>query len=133
MNKINNLDKSDKKALGKFGEEAAAKFLSRRFYKIIAQNFRKRSFEIDIIAQKGKILCFIEVKTRSSDKFGTPKEAVDFRKQQKIILGAQEYLLQNDWDGEIRFDVAEVYAHKKNEKFYVDKINYIKNAFDNSF
>lgn len=131
---MNNIDISDKskKALGKFGEDAAASFLTFRFYKILERNYRKRNAEVDIIAKKGKMLCFVEVKTRSGDKFGTPSEAVDLRKQQKIILGAQNYLLQNEWQGEVRFDVAEVYARKSGTGFKTYKINYIKNAFDNS-
>lgn len=128
----NNSDKFNKKAFGKFGEDMTANYLTFRFYKIIERNYRKRNAEVDIIAQKGKTLCFVEVKTRSSDKFGTPCEAVDFRKQQKIILGAQNYLAQTNWQGEVRFDVAEVYARKTKFGFKTYKINYIKNAFDNS-
>lgn len=126
------MDNIDKKLFGKFGEDAAAKYLVRRFYKIVERNYRKRSAEVDIIAKKGGVLCFVEVKTRSSCAFGTPKEAVDFKKQQKIILGAQNYLAQTNWQGEVRFDVAEVYARKTKFGFKTYKINYIKNAFDNS-
>ena len=128
----NNSDKFNKKAFGKFGEDMTANYLTFRFYKILERNYRKRSAEVDIIAQKGKTLSFVEVKTRSSDKFGTPCEAVDFKKQQKIILGAQNYLAQTNWQGEVRFDVAEVYARKPKFGFKTYKINYIKNAFDNS-
>lgn len=128
--RVYNMDNIDKKLFGKFGEDAAAKYLVRRFYKIVERNYRKRSAEVDIIAKKGGVLCFVEVKTRSSCAFGTPKEAVDFKKQQKIILGAQNYLLENGWDGEVRFDVAEVYAGKSEKGFAVKKINYIKNAFE---
>lgn len=127
-----NSDKFSKKAFGKFGEDTAAHYLTLRFYKILERNYRKRNAEVDIIAQKGKTLCFVEVKTRSNDKFGTPGEAVDFKKQQKIILGAQNYLAQTNWQGEVRFDVAEVYARKTKFGFKTHKINYIKNAFDNS-
>ena len=136
-NKSDKSDKSDsdkfsKKAYGKFGEDTASHYLTLRFYKILERNYRKRNAEVDIIAQKGKTLCFVEVKTRSNDKFGTPGEAVDFKKQQKIILGAQNYLAQTNWQGEVRFDVAEVYARKTKFGFKMHKINYIKNAFDNS-
>lgn len=115
---------------GKSGEKVAVKFLKQNGYKIIETNYKTRLAEIDIIALDKKVLCFIEVKTRKSDAFGTPAEAVDARKQKKIITGASSYLLSNNLDTEVRFDVIEVYA---DEKFKNVKVNLIKNAFDNSF
>lgn len=115
---------------GKSGEIKAAKFLRKNGYKILETNFKTPISEIDIIALDKKVLCFVEVKTRKSDAFGTPAEAVDFKKQRKIIQGAYSYLKNSETDFEIRFDIVEVYADKnfKNVKF-----NLIKNAFDNSF
>lgn len=71
----------NKTAQGKYGEDLACGFLKKQGYKIIERNFRIRGGEIDIIAQDGETLVYIEVKTRSSDYFGTPQEAVT---QQKI-------------------------------------------------
>lgn len=66
----------NKTALGKYGEEQAVKFLKKLGYKIIERNYRIRGGEIDIIALDGDILVYIEVKTRTSHKFGLPEESV---------------------------------------------------------
>ncbi len=119
----------NKKEFGNLGENKAQEYLKKKKYKIIQTNFRVKSAEIDVIAYDKKTLCFIEVKTRSSDLFGQPCDAVDIRKQEKIKNGAMWYLLQNNLDDEVRFDVVEVFATKSDDKFKVKKINIIKNAF----
>ncbi len=111
-------------ALGKEGEDAAAKYLRKNGYKIVERNFRTRYAEIDIIATEGKTLVFIEVKTRSGSGFGTPAEAVGIRKQEKIIQAAMEYLSKLKKEPLVRFDVIGVLHH--NGSFSVD---IIKNAF----
>jgi len=119
------------KEFGDFGEKFAQKYLEKKKYKIIETNYRIKSAEIDIIAYDKNTLCFIEVKSRSSDLFGLPCEAVDVKKQQKIINGAMWYIAQNGIESEIRFDVVEIFATEKNDKLKVKKINIIKNAFTN--
>ena len=119
------------KQFGNLGEKEAQKYLKKKKYKIIETNYRIKSAEIDIIAYDKNTLCFIEVKTRSSKLFGLPCEAVDVKKRQKIIQGAMWYIAQNDIENEIRFDVIEVFASEKNDKFKMEKINLIKNAFTN--
>mgnify|MGYP002627213967 CR=1 FL=1 len=73
------------KNLGDAGEIFAANYLENHGYKIITKNFRVRSAEIDIVAEIDDVIVFVEVKTRSDTKYGLPSEAVNFRKQQKII------------------------------------------------
>jgi len=75
--------------LGSQGEQAAADFLQQQGYRICARNFRVPVGEIDIIARQGEVLAFVEVKTRHSNRYGTPAQAVNFRKQKKIIQTAQ--------------------------------------------
>ena len=70
--------------LGRIGEEAAADFLKQHGYVIIERNFSNYLGEIDIIATDGDVLCFVEVKTRNSDRLGSPFEAVPLAKQRKI-------------------------------------------------
>lgn len=89
----------------------AAWFLRRHFYKIIERNFAVHTGEIDIIAKKGDVLVFVEVKYRENTEKGLPREAVDLRKQQKIRRTAQHYMLRNNINPEktdIRFDVIEI-------------------------
>ena len=71
------------KSIGDMGERRAVKFLKKKGYKILETNFKTNFGEIDIIARKGDYICFVEVKTRSSDNFGEPREAVNFHKQKK--------------------------------------------------
>ena len=76
----------DKITYGKLGEEKAQQFLKQQGYKILAVNYQLRCGEIDIIAQKGKVIIFAEVKTRISDLYGVPAAAVYLKKQQKMSL-----------------------------------------------
>lgn len=112
---------------GKFGEDCAAKFLEAAGYTIIARNFRIRSAEIDIIAQIDDVIVFVEVKARSDIRHGLPSEAVNFRKQKKIIRAAGFFLQDESFsDCACRFDVVEVYLRGD----CVEEINHIENAFE---
>lgn len=95
---------------GVLGEEAACKHLISRGYTIIERNFRKGYGEIDIIATYKDILVFIEVKTRTSEKFGTPFEAVSPKKLQTLLKGANfyKYVLHPELPDDIRIDAIGV-------------------------
>ena len=110
--------------IGKKGEEEAVKYLMSCGYEIIATNWQEKKYEIDIIAKHDAQLVFIEVKTRSTSFFGNPEEAVDYKKQQHLIDGADYYIQQNEIDLECRFDVISVII--SNNKV---EINHIKDAF----
>lgn len=113
--------------IGKFGEDIASKYLEEKGYKIKERNYRTFLGEIDIISEyKGNII-FVEVKTRRSDKFGYPEEAINFNKQQKIIKNALCYLAKyNLWEKNYCFDVILVSISNHRD---IKKINHIKNAF----
>lgn len=116
-----------KKQLGNLGEEIATNYLQENNYEIIERNFNCRQGEIDIIA-KDKIkqeLVFLEVKTRTNHKYGTPAESVDKRKQKHIYKSASYYIYKNSITSiPIRFDVIEI--NKKINKY---EINHIRKAF----
>ena len=115
------------KTLGAFGEDCAAQFLEAAGYTIVARNFRIRSAEIDIIAQRDGVLAFVEVKARSNVRHGLPSEAVTLRKQKKIIEAAGVFLQDETFcDCACRFDVVEVYLNGER----VEEINHIENAFE---
>lgn len=97
-------------SLGKAGEEAAVKYLCHTLgYTVLSQNYRNRLGEIDIIAQDGDTLVFVEVKTRRSQQCGRPAEAVENRKQRKLSLVALSYMTRHHcWHMPCRFDVVEV-------------------------
>lgn len=98
-----------KKLLGRAGEIKAAEFLKKKGYKILATNYKTHLGEIDIIALDKSTTVFIEVKTRSSDAFGAPSEAVNVKKQEKYFRVATEYLRkEGKTEMESRFDVVEI-------------------------
>ena len=115
-----------RKTLGQQGEALTAAFLERKGYAILCRNYRCRSGEVDIIARKKKLICFIEVKTRRTDRFGQPEEAVTPHKQRKIGRAAQDFLLRHRLEDQpARFDVAAVDFSTGG-----GIINYIENAFE---
>jgi len=110
--------------VGDKGEQIAANYLLKLGYIILCKNFRAKKSEIDIICKEGNTIVFVEVKTRSSIKFGHPEEFVDTAKSAKIIEGAESYMRENNWDGAIRFDIISILI--KNEKI---EIKQFKDAF----
>ena len=92
--------------LGRAGEEQARQYLQNKGYRIIAQNFASKYGEIDLIATRGDLLVFVEVKQRSTAAFGGPMAAVTKSKQHKISLTAAEFIKEKalKFDS-IRFDV----------------------------
>lgn len=119
----------DIKELGKKGEDVAVNFLRKQGYIIFKRNYHSRYGEIDIIAEKGERLLFVEVKTRPEDAMVSPAEAVDYQKQNKIRMTAKSFLSKTFIDYECRFDVAEVTAINVDGE-YIFSINYIENAFE---
>lgn len=84
----------NRKTLGGMGEDLAVSFLSGKGYKIIERNFRTRAGELDIVCKKGGKIIFVEVKTRGSDRFGMPEEAITSQKKHKLEIMAYQYLQQ---------------------------------------
>jgi putative endonuclease len=118
-----------KQELGARGEKAAAKFLRRHGYKVLLRGFRSRNGEIDIVCRHKDWLVFVEVKTRKSEQFGVPSEAVDERKQRHITKVALDYLrLLDNPPVKFRFDIVEVLLRGDAKK--PDDVRLIQNAFD---
>ena len=96
---------ADHNDLGKLGEELAVEFLEKNGYSILETNWTFQKAEIDIIAKKENILAVIEVKTRSNIDFGLPQDFVKPKKIQLLVKAINEYVLSNDLDVEVRFDI----------------------------
>jgi putative endonuclease len=111
---------------GKSGEKIAVNFLKENGYKILSQNYKTKLGEVDIVAKDKDTFCFVEVKTRRSDKFGMPQEAVNFAKKRQISKAALNFLKTNSLlDKKARFDVVSViYSEDK------PKVDLIKDAFE---
>ncbi len=106
--------------LGKHGEEIAVKYLRQNGYQIVEQNYSCKLGEIDIIAHKNKVLCFIEVKTRSSIVYGMPCEAVNYKKKCHIILAAKHYVQAHAYQVrnlDIRFDIIEILVEQEGKNY----------------
>lgn len=99
---------NDPIALGKRGEDLALQYLLKKGYTLLERNWRYHHKEVDIIVSDTHDLVFVEVKTRSSDWFGAPEEAVDKRKQRYLEAAAEAYVRKRNVDTGIRFDVIAV-------------------------
>ncbi len=114
-----------RQALGQAGEKAAAAFLATRGYQLLERNWRCRSGEVDIIAQNGPLLVFVEVRTRQSARYGTATESVDVRKQRKLRQLASIYMQHTSRQTEqVQFDVL---AMMRNGEEW--RIQHIEQAF----
>lgn len=114
--------KTENRRTGDRGEKRTALYLMLRGYRILERNYTFGHKEIDIIAQKGRTLAFVEVKTRSEGSAAAPQASVTLKKQANVISAAKGYCMINGTNGRvIRFDIAEVPVK--------GRINYIKNAF----
>ena len=118
------------KIIGGYGETWVASYLRRLGYKILSMNYNCRFGEIDIVALDKECLVFVEVKTRTSKKYGAPENAVNYWKQRHLQLSARYYIEHFRMKEYFaRFDVVEVFAKYADNTFKVDKVNIIKNAF----
>lgn len=112
--------------LGKLGERFAVHYLNKKRYKIIKKGFRLYKGDIDIIAYDGRILVFIEVKTRRGNRFGLPEEAVHFSKQKQIRKIAKGFISMNKLEEEAcRFDILSL-DYNESKGF---KVTHFKDAF----
>ena len=113
-------DSFHNKKLGKDGEKKARSYLKKSGWEILESNYLTPFGEIDIIARKGETVAFIEVKTRLSDNYGAPSEAVSNARKLRYIRGANYYFTNKIIDCTVRFDIIEVFK---------DELNHIENAF----
>jgi putative endonuclease len=100
-----------RRALGAAGERCAAEYLARRGYRVVARNARAGGVELDLIALRGRVCVFVEVKTRRGAARGGAEEAVDARKRERLVRGARAWLQAHRASGmRARFDVIAVAA-----------------------
>jgi putative endonuclease len=98
---------NSKQVLGKEGERIAEQYLKRKGYKLVERNYRCAAGEVDLIVLDRRVIVFVEVKTRTGHGFGTPLEAVQPRKQRKMMRAAQFFLSQKKLhQRDARFDVV---------------------------
>ena len=111
-------------ALGKKGEKLAVEFLQKNGYDVLEKNYRYLKHEVDIIAQKENIIVAVEVKTRSTPEFGNPQEFVKPKQIQSLVKVIDHYIVENDLDVEVRFDIVAIIQNKQGTR-----IEHLEDAF----
>ena len=111
-------------AKGNEGEERARRHLVEAGYKILAQKWRFKRLEVDIIASRDNIIVFVEVKTRKNSVFGEPELAVTARKQGFLVSAAHHFITTRDIDAEARFDIVAVTGQGEDQE-----VKHLEGAF----
>jgi len=120
--------KGARKRLGDAGEEIATRELVRRGYVVRERNWRCPEGELDIVAEQGESLVFVEVRTRRGDRFGTPEESITPAKRAHLIAAAQAYLqAQSLQDRDWRIDVVAV---EMSDRGQLQRVDVIENAIE---
>ncbi len=109
---------------GKQGEAEAVRYLGEKGYQILTTNYRYQHAEIDIVAQNGKLLLFIEVKTRTNVSFGNPEEFVNYAKAKLVMKAAEHYIFAHNWQHDVRFDIVAVHIDGNQTR-----IKHVEDAF----
>lgn len=124
-----NQKSSEKAYKGRLGEDYTCRYLQSNGYKIIQRNYRKPCGEIDIIAEKGGYIAFVEVKTRKRRSLVSGVEAVNYKKKGRIIATADYYLAEYGMELQPRYDIAEVTVSDGGEAQVIG-FEYYEDAFD---
>ena len=116
---------ADHNELGQKGEDMAVKFLENKGYQVLEKNWRYKKAELDVICKKDEILIFVEVKTRTTTKYGMPEDFVSKSKRKLMFGAANAYMVKVGHEWEIRFDVISVIMNS----LYPPKITHFEDAF----
>lgn len=110
--------------IGRKGEILAAEHLKDKSYQILERNYRFKKSEIDLVCLHDDLLVFVEVKTRSSRSFGEPESFVSEGQKESILKAAEQYMLDANWKGDLRFDIVAIVSDKAG-----NEITHLKDAF----
>jgi putative endonuclease len=120
-----------KQRLGKWGETEARRYLEAKTYVFIEKNFRVPEGEIDLVMQDGDIIVFIEVNTRTSDRFGAPEESVSWAKRKRLLRAAWAFLQERERVGASwRIDVVAIEA---SPNWTIQRLDHYQSAFEIDF
>lgn len=118
----------DRRTLGDWGEERALRYLSDQGYQLLTRNWRTREGEIDLVMKQDLTIVFIEVKTRKTDRFGSPEESITRGKQKRLRKTCLAYLQESDYeDRDWRIDVVAIEATKSGE---ITRLDHYENAVE---
>jgi len=108
------------RGLGKWGEEFAARLLTRKGYRLVTRNWRCVHGEIDLVAEKDSCLAFVEVRTRRGESLGSPEESVTDRKRARLISSAEAYVQSTGWQAAWQIDVVAIQLDRRGRLVRVD-------------
>ena len=111
--------------IGKWGEDSAEEYLNQQGYRILERNWRHQKSEVDIIAMEKDVLIIVEVKSRTSEYFGTPEESVNAKKMKFLTYAAGAYMEKINHEWEVRFDIISVLFRENQEP----ELTHFKDAF----
>ena len=118
----------DRRTLGDWGEERALRYLSDQGYQLLTRNWRTREGEIDLVMKQDLTIVFIEVKTRKTDRFGSPEESITRGKQKRLRKTCLAYLQENEYeDRDWRIDVVAIEASRVGE---ITRLDHYENAVE---
>ncbi len=110
-------------ALGRWGESYAARYLERRGWTILAQNYRFGRREVDLVVTRDGVVVFVEVKTRAGDGYGSPLEAITWKKRREIEAVARHFLACRDFgEADVRFDAVAVTRRSGSRVIRIDHV-----------
>lgn len=110
--------------LGRIGEDTAVNYLKEKGFQIIERNTRCAKVEVDLIAKFEDYIVFVEIKTRSSMRWGNPEDAISKAKIKRMVEAAHYYIDENDIDLPVRFDIVAIVINKK-----IVEIEHFEDAF----
>jgi putative endonuclease len=117
---------ANRRDVGNEAEAQAGRLLESQGFRVVARNWTCRYGELDLVAEQGDVMCFVEVRMRSSAVWGDPAHTVSFAKQRRVVKAALHYLFQNGIDGRmVRFDVISVVGQGEHAR-----LEHIPAAFD---
>jgi putative endonuclease len=111
---------SPKRGLGNLGEALAARMLAGKGYRVITRNWRCPMGELDVIAQDGDCLVFVEVRTRRGEMLGSPEESITRAKQARLVALAESYTQECGWERDWRIDVVAIELDMRGRLIRVD-------------
>jgi putative endonuclease len=117
---------ADRRGLGRAAEDLAAAYLVRNGYQVLARNHLTRRGEVDLVCREGEVVCFVEVRSRTSRAQGGPEETIDRAKARRVVAAATDWALRNGGlDRAMRFDVVAVTFGEEGPE-----VRHWRNAFD---
>lgn len=115
----------NKVEIGRLGEKLAKEYLIKQGYRILTENYRTPLGEIDLVVEKDQTTIFVEVRTKTSQRFGTPEESITPKKQERLIRLALQFCAHHYlYSQNLRFDIIAIYLDK-----IQPSIKHISNAF----